>query len=183
MSEVLAEGRPAQSSPGHGCTSGTRHDQKVPEIDLFTPLRIRGVDLRNRVVMSPMCQYCAREGMANDWHLVHLGSRAVGGVALGSGEPVPIGEQGEICCRGYQNMLAYYNMPEATSATIDADGDGKITMDELMKSTLRVNGKLPNLNIPEMNGIGAQEICVTTAMKVCDFISAMDTERTPEWLL
>ena len=41
--------------------------------------------------------------------------------------------------------------------------------------------KLPNLIVPEMNGIGAQEICVTTAMGVCDFISAMDTERTPEW--
>ncbi len=71
-------------------------------------------------------------------------------------------------------------LPEPFAA-IDANGDGKITMDELMRSSLRVNGKLPNLNIPEMNGIGAQEICVTTAMKVCDFISAMDTERTPEW--
>ena len=37
------------------------------------------------------------------------------------------------------------------------------------------------MNVPEMNGIGAQEICVTTAMGVCDFISAMDTARTPEW--
>jgi hypothetical protein len=71
-------------------------------------------------------------------------------------------------------------LPEPFAA-IDADGDGKITLDELIKSTFRVNGKLPNLNIPEMNGIGAQEICVTTAMKVCDFISAMDTDRTPEW--
>jgi hypothetical protein len=41
--------------------------------------------------------------------------------------------------------------------------------------------KVPNLNIPEMNGIGAQEICVTTAMGVCDFISAMDTFREREW--
>jgi 2,4-dienoyl-CoA reductase-like NADH-dependent reductase (Old Yellow Enzyme family) len=96
MSEVLAEGRPAQSSPGHGCTSGTRHDQKVSEIDLFTPLRIRGVDLRNRVVMSPMCQYCAREGMANDWHLVHLGSRAVGGVALVVVEATAVTPEGRI---------------------------------------------------------------------------------------
>jgi Ca2+-binding EF-hand superfamily protein len=71
-------------------------------------------------------------------------------------------------------------LPEPFAA-IDADGDGKITLDELMKSTQRIAGNLPNLNIPEMNGIGAQEICVTTAMKVCDFISAMDTERTPEW--
>jgi 2,4-dienoyl-CoA reductase-like NADH-dependent reductase (Old Yellow Enzyme family) len=45
---------------------------------LFSPLTIRGVTLRNRIVMSPMCQYSSHEGLANDWHLVHLGSRAVG---------------------------------------------------------------------------------------------------------
>ena len=66
-------------------------------------------------------------------------------------------------------------------ATIDADEDGKVTEVELAKSAQRVYGKLPNLNIPEMNGIGAQEIGVTTAMGVCDFISAMDTDRATEW--
>jgi len=75
---------------------------------------------------------------------------------------------------------ARWPLPEPFAA-IDTNGDGRITLDELLKSTQRANGKLPNLIIPEMNGIGAQEICVTTAMKVCDFISAMDTERTPEW--
>jgi hypothetical protein len=64
---------------------------------------------------------------------------------------------------------------------IDTDGDGKLTEAELLASTRRVARQLPNLAIPEMNGIGAQEICVTTAMGVCDFISAMDTERVPEW--
>lgn len=49
---------------------------------LFEPLTLRGVTLRNRVVMSPMCQYSSEDGLANDWHLVHLGSRAVGGVGL-----------------------------------------------------------------------------------------------------
>lgn len=63
----------------------------------------------------------------------------------------------------------------------DADSDGKVTEVELAQSHQRVQGKLPNLIIPEMNGIGAQEVCVTTAMGVCDFISAMDTERVPEW--
>ncbi len=58
------------------------HDREVPEIDLLSPLTIRGVTLRNRIAVSPMCQYSAQDGFANDWHLVHLGSRAAGGAAL-----------------------------------------------------------------------------------------------------
>lgn len=64
---------------------------------------------------------------------------------------------------------------------IDADADGQISLNELTRAHEKANNELPNLAIPEMNGIGAQEICVTTAMKVCDFISAMDTARIPEW--
>ena len=57
---------------------------------------VRGVTLRNRIVMSPMCQYSAIEGMANDWHLVHLGSRAVGGVALVMVEATAVAREGRI---------------------------------------------------------------------------------------
>src|SRR4029079_9182492 len=46
---------------------------------LFAPLPIRGITLPNRIVVSPMCQYSSEDGFANDWHVVHLGSRAVGG--------------------------------------------------------------------------------------------------------
>ena len=49
---------------------------------MFTPFRVRGLELVNRVVVSPMCQYCASEGTVDDWHLVHLGSRAIGGAGL-----------------------------------------------------------------------------------------------------
>src|SRR5579859_2633405 len=49
---------------------------------LFEPLTIRGVTLRNRIAVSPMCQYSCTDGYANDWHFVHLGSRAVGGAAI-----------------------------------------------------------------------------------------------------
>ena len=49
---------------------------------LFDPLAIRGVSFRNRIAVSPMCQYSSEDGFANDWHLVHLGSRAVGGASL-----------------------------------------------------------------------------------------------------
>jgi 2,4-dienoyl-CoA reductase-like NADH-dependent reductase (Old Yellow Enzyme family) len=50
--------------------------------NLLSPFTLRGVTFRNRVVMSPMCQYCAHEGLADDWHLVNIGSRAVGGAGL-----------------------------------------------------------------------------------------------------
>lgn len=49
---------------------------------LFSPLRLRGLEFRNRVFVSPMCQYSATDGLANTWHLVHLGSRAVGGAGM-----------------------------------------------------------------------------------------------------
>jgi NADH:flavin oxidoreductases, Old Yellow Enzyme family len=49
---------------------------------LFTPLKIRSLNLKNRIVISPMCQYSATDGIANEWHRVHIGSRAVGGAGL-----------------------------------------------------------------------------------------------------
>ena len=84
MSELPTDRPQDSTAPGtaHGSPAGTEHDREVPEVDLLSPLTIRGVTLRNRIVMSPMCQYSAEEGLANDWHLVHLGSRAAGGVSL-----------------------------------------------------------------------------------------------------
>ena len=80
----------------HGCQSASLHDQKLPEIDLFSPLTIRDVTIPNRVVMSPMCQYSAENGLANDWHFVHLGSRAVGGAGLIVVEATAVTAQGRI---------------------------------------------------------------------------------------
>jgi len=54
----------------------------VNEAGLFSPLTLRSVTLRNRVGISPMCQYSSVDGFANDWHFLHLGSRAVGGAAI-----------------------------------------------------------------------------------------------------
>src|ERR1044072_8117240 len=49
---------------------------------LFSSFSLRGLEFRNRVFVSPMCQYSSRDGLPNDWHMVHLGSRAVGGAGL-----------------------------------------------------------------------------------------------------
>ncbi len=71
-------------------------------------------------------------------------------------------------------------LPEEFAAA-DANRDGALSLSELTESHARAAQRLPNLAIPEMGGIGAQEICVTSAQGICDFISAMDTERIPEW--
>ena len=63
---------------------------------LFTPLQIRTITLKNRIVVSPMCQYSAKDGFANDWHLVHLGSRAVGGAGLVFTEATAVSPEGRI---------------------------------------------------------------------------------------
>jgi len=63
---------------------------------LFAPLTLRGVTLKNRIAVSPMCQYSAREGMATDWHLVHLGARATGGAGLVMVEATAVTSDGRI---------------------------------------------------------------------------------------
>ena len=63
---------------------------------LFQPLTIRSVTLRNRIGVSPMCQYSAADGFANDWHFVHLGSRAVGGAGLVIVEATGVAPEGRI---------------------------------------------------------------------------------------
>jgi 2,4-dienoyl-CoA reductase-like NADH-dependent reductase (Old Yellow Enzyme family) len=65
-------------------------------VGLLTPIGIRGVKLRSRIVLSPMCQYSSFEGLADDWHLVHLGSRAVGGAALVFTEATSVAREGRI---------------------------------------------------------------------------------------
>jgi anthraniloyl-CoA monooxygenase len=63
---------------------------------IFTPFRLRGMTLANRIVVSPMCQYSAEDGVPTDWHLVHLGSRAVGGAGLVITEMTNVSPEGRI---------------------------------------------------------------------------------------
>ncbi len=65
-------------------------------MNLFSPLSQRGLQLRNRIVVSPMCQYSAVDGMPGNWHLVHLGSRAVGGAAMVIAEATAVTPRGRI---------------------------------------------------------------------------------------
>ena len=70
--------------------------EKERQPHLFTPLTIRGITLRNRIAVSPMCQYSSQDGFANDWHVVHLGSRAVGGAAAVIAEASAVESRGRI---------------------------------------------------------------------------------------
>jgi 2,4-dienoyl-CoA reductase-like NADH-dependent reductase (Old Yellow Enzyme family) len=63
---------------------------------LFSPLRLRDITFKNRVFVSPMCQYSSEDGLPTDWHLVHLGSRAVGGAAMTMVEATAVSPEGRI---------------------------------------------------------------------------------------
>lgn len=83
-------------------------DQPMPNHPvppMFTPLKLRDLVIPNRVVVSPMCQYSATDGVPNDWHLVHLGSRATGGAGLVIAEATAVTPEGRISpgCTGLYN--------------------------------------------------------------------------------
>src|SRR5258705_10607386 len=65
-------------------------------MNLFNSVRLREVELKNRIVVSPMCQYSAKEGHPQTWHLVHLGSRAVGGASAVIAEATAVEKRGRI---------------------------------------------------------------------------------------
>src|SRR5258705_8731370 len=68
----------------------------MSDTHLFTHLTVGTVTFRNRIAVSPMCQYSSEDGFANDWHLVHLGSRAVGGAGLVMVEATAVEARGRI---------------------------------------------------------------------------------------
>jgi anthraniloyl-CoA monooxygenase len=76
--------------------AGVRVAADPPPPPMFTPFRLRGLLLANRVAVSPMCQYSAEDGMPDDWHLVHLGSRALGGAGLVFAEMTDVSAEARI---------------------------------------------------------------------------------------
>jgi len=84
-----------------GYTSGNA----IPVAPMFQPFKLRDMALANRVVVSPMCQYSAEDGLPNDWHVVHYGARAVGGAGLLFTEMTDVSAEGRIThgCAGMYN--------------------------------------------------------------------------------
>src|ERR1035438_4569890 len=98
--------------------------------DLFSPLTIRGVTFRNRIAVSPMCEYSSDDGFANDWHLVHLGSRAVGGAGLVMTEAAAVEPRGRI-----------------SAADLGIWKDAHIEMLERITRLIREQGGVPGIQL------------------------------------
>src|SRR5439155_616477 len=88
-----------------GAPAGENSEGARPLAPMFQPFRLRGLTLENRVVVSPMCQYSAQDGLPNDWHLVHYGSRAIGGAGLIFTEMTDVSREARISlgCAGMYN--------------------------------------------------------------------------------
>jgi 2,4-dienoyl-CoA reductase-like NADH-dependent reductase (Old Yellow Enzyme family) len=97
---------------------------------MLTPLPLRAITLRNRIGVSPMCQYSSQDGFANDWHLVHLGSRAVGGAGLVIAEASAVEARGRI-----------------TAADLGIWKDEHIRMLTRVASFIRAQGAAPAIQI------------------------------------
>jgi anthraniloyl-CoA monooxygenase len=80
-------------------------DTQKPTVPMFQPFRLRGMTIANRVVVSPMCQYSAHDGLPGDWHLVHYGARAIGGAGLLFTEMTDVSSEARITygCTGMYN--------------------------------------------------------------------------------
>jgi 2,4-dienoyl-CoA reductase-like NADH-dependent reductase (Old Yellow Enzyme family) len=85
--------------------SSRRILRRDPNPHLFRPIKFRSIESRNRIMVSPMCQYSASDGLTNDWHFVHLGERAVGGAGIVFTESVHVEPRGRITphCLGLWN--------------------------------------------------------------------------------
>jgi anthraniloyl-CoA monooxygenase len=100
-----------------------------PPPPMFAPIRLRGLTIPNRVVVSPMCQYSATDGTVSDWHLVHLGSRAIGGAGLIIAEMTDVLPEGRISlhCAG---MYKAEHVPAWKRVTdfVHANSDSRIAV-------------------------------------------------------
>ncbi|HEX8180611.1 MAG TPA: NADH:flavin oxidoreductase/NADH oxidase [Pyrinomonadaceae bacterium] len=160
---------------------------------LFSVLRLRDVEFKNRIFVSPMCQYSSRDGLPNEWHLVHLGSRAVGGAALVVVEATAVAPEGRITpgdtgiwsdeqARAFQPIAAFIKAQGAVpgiqlahagrKASTDVPWRGGKPLTEGAWQTLAPSA-LPFGNFPAPHAMSVQEI----AAVVAQFVAAAERSR------
>src|ERR1700736_940206 len=108
---------------------------------LFDPLSIRSITLPNRIAVSPMCEYSSKDGFANDWHLVHLGSRAVGGAGLVMTEAAGVQAHGRI-----------------TYADLGIWKDGHIDFLHRITSFIKEQGAVPGIQLAHAGRKASTEV-------------------------
>ena len=111
-------------------------------VALFEPLTIRGVTLRNRIFMSPMCQYSSDDGFATDWHLVHLGSRAVGGASLITVEATGVTREGRIT-PGCLGLYLDAHIPKLKQITAFIESRGGVPAIQLAHAGRKASTRVP----------------------------------------
>ncbi len=105
----MSDDKTDSNAPVTDSRSGGENARRIlrrdPNPHMFRPIRFRSVEARNRIMLSPMCQYSGENGLSNDWHFVHLGARAAGGVGWVFTEAVHIEPRGRITpnCLGLWN--------------------------------------------------------------------------------
>lgn len=126
---------------------------------------------------TPVMRWCREQGGVAGY------AHSASGMAID-----PAAAARRLLARGDADQDSFLSLAEASTPLlpepaerIDTDGDGRLSLAELTASLDRVADRLPNLAIPELNGVGAMEIFVSCSEGVCDFISAMDTARVQEW--
>ncbi len=107
---------------------------------LFTPISLRGVTAKNRIVISPMCQYSAEDGVANDWHLVHLGKFAQGGAGIVMTEATAVNADGRI-----------------THGDLGLWHDSQIAPLKRIAAFLRANGAVPAIQLAHAGRKGSMQ--------------------------
>lgn len=140
---------------------------------LFSPLTIRGVEFKNRIVVSPMCEYSSEDGFANNWHLVHLGSRAVGGAALIITEATAVSPEGRISA-GDLGLWKDEHITELKKITTFIHEHGAVTGVQLAHAGRKASHELPwvgGKQVPLLSG-GWQTIAPSA-------IAFTETEEKP----
>lgn len=143
---------------------------------LFSPYTIKNITLRNRIVVSPMCQYSATDGFANDWHLVHLGTRATGGAGLVIQEATAVLPEGRI-----------------SYADLGIWDDGHIPGLKQIAGFIKAQGAVPGIQLAHAGRKASAEVAWKGGKQIHDgphswttvapsAIPYYDTDRPPEAL-
>jgi 2,4-dienoyl-CoA reductase-like NADH-dependent reductase (Old Yellow Enzyme family) len=122
--------------------SRCRDHEDCPMAHLFTPITFRSVTARNRLAMSPMCQYSAPDGVANDWHVQHLGARAAGGLGVVFTEAMAVAPVGRITpfCLGLWNAAQQQQLARLVALI---EGSGAVPGVQLAHAGRKASGQQP----------------------------------------